>query len=380
MSINISYQDVNYSETTPAFYGVPVQYWEIVIITVLVGLIIIAGLIGNSSILLAVSFSRKLQTATNMFVTNLAVADFLRSFTFIWYTVGVLALGREDRLTQQAYWFCAVTNFLILASTGTSTCNMAAIAFNRFIRITKQHLYRKIFTPGKIAIIIAMTWTLPAGIIAVGHATGNPFCDFSGRGLDTFRIIIWTDFVMTGLIILLSYIWIYIYVKRHFQTQKKNVPNTAINSSKDDEKSSSSEETGEDFSPSTLGRNNPPAMSTLSRDISSPPSKRTPDDRRNNELSKQQIKITKNLFLVVCAFFVCFMPYCILLISGRNATVAHIGVYVTLLPLFNSFINYVIYASNHPDFKIVLGHMMRRSYGDIPQPSKFLKFVLSKRK
>ena len=363
MFINISYQETNNSETTPAVYVTRIQYLELVIIAVLVGLIVIAGLIGNTSILLAISFSRKLHTATKAFVTNLAVVDLLTSITLIWFTVG--ALGRADRLTPQAY--CEVISFVLLASIGTSTFNMAAIALNRFIRITKQHLYTKIFTPGKITIIIAMTWTVPAGILAVGPATGNHFCDFSRRGLDTLLIQICTSFVMPGLVILLSYIWIYIYVKRHFQTQKNNVPNTAINSSGEGRMSSSSETSGEDPSPSALRRNNSPPLSMLSK-----------DDRRNNELSKQQIKITKNLFLIVCAFLVCFMPYCILLIFRGDPIMEYIGNYVALLPLSNSCINFVIYASKHPDFKIVLGHMMKRSYGDIPHPSRFLKFVLSK--
>ena len=84
-------------------------------------------------IILAVSFSRKLQTATNAFVTNLAVADLLTSFILIWYTVG--ALGKGDWPIPQAYWICEVTGFSIVASIGTSTHNLAIIALNRLIRI-----------------------------------------------------------------------------------------------------------------------------------------------------------------------------------------------------------------------------------------------------
>ena len=378
MFINISYQETNNSETTVVVNVSPVQHWEVVIIAILIGSIAIAGLIGNSSILLAVSFSRKLHTATNAFVTSLAVTDFLTSFILIWHTVG--ALGRAGRPTPQPKWICEVTGFSLLAFMGTSTYNMAAIATNRFMRITKPHLYRKIFTPGKITILIALTWTVPVGLLAIVPATGSDICDLSGKFSDTLIFQALIALFVPSVFIFLSYIWIYLYVKRHFQIQKNNIPDIAINLRDEGRKRSSSEITGEEPIPSTLRKGNPPPSSpTLSKDISPPLSKSLLDDRRNIELSKQQIKITKNLFLNVCTFFVCFMPYCILLIFRSNATVAHITNYVTVLPLSNSFINYAIYASKHPDFKIVLRHMMKRSYSDIPHPSRFLKFLLSKK-
>ena len=337
-------------------------------------------------IILAVSFSRKLQTATNALVTNLAAVDLLTSFILIWYTVG--ALGKGDWPVPRAYWICEVTGFSILASIGTSTHNLAVIALNWVIRITKPNLYRKIFTPGKLSILVAMTWIVPAGTLALVVATGKAavgysqrshICGSSGKGSDVLLIVqIVVALLIPSVAILLSYIWIYICVKRHFMVQKRNVSDIAINLSNKGKQSYSSGMTVAHSNPSTSGKGNLSTMSTLSEDNVSPLSTYTLDDCRNDELSKQQIKITKNLFLVVCTFFVCFMPYFILLILRRNAIVAHIEYYAKLAPLSNSSINFVIYASKHPDFKIVLRHMMKRSYSDIPQPSRFLKFLLSK--
>ena len=44
----------------------------------------------------------------------------------------------------------------------------------------------------------------------------------------------------------------------------------------------------------------------------------------------------------------------------------------------NRAVNFFIYARKHPDFKVVLGHIIRCSYEDIPNPSKLLKCLLKK--
>ena len=98
--------------------------------------------------------------------------------------------------------------------------------------------------------------------------------------------------------------------------------------------------------------------------------------RKRDQISHQQIEITKNLFAVVCAFFVCFVPY---LVLNPALGSSHVNYYIRILPLANSVVNFVIYARKHPDFKVVLGCMMRCSYNDIPQPSRLLKFLLSKK-
>ena len=383
MNANESSLELNDTVPASADFVIPVQYWEQVITAVLIGLIAITGLVGNSMIILAVSFSRKLQTTTNVFVTNLAVVDLLTSFILIWYTVG--ALGKGGWPMPQAYWICEVTGFSILTFIGASTHNLAAIALNRLIRITKSHWYRKIFTPRNLAALVAVIWIVPAGSFIVVLATGrggfgynerNHVCGPLGKGSDVLLIVeVCIGLFIPSLAILFSYIRIYIFVKRHFKVQKKNVSNIAINMSNESIQTDTSEISVEDSHPPTSRRDNPSPMSN-----SSISSKYRLGDRKNDKLSKQQVKITKNLFLATCAFFSCFLPYFVLLILSVNPTIAHIEYYAKLAPLSNNSINFVTYASKHPDFKIVLGHMMNLSYSSIPQPSTFLKCLLSKKK
>ena len=106
----------------------------------------------------------------------------------------------------------------------------------------------------------------------------------------------------------------------------------------------------------------------------------TRPNSRMQKISHQQIQITKNLFLVVCTFFICFVPLAFVVLIGKPTPIVNdIAWCLQLLGFANSAINFFIYASKHPDFKIVLGHMMRCTYSKIPQPSKLLKFLLSKK-
>ena len=97
--------------------------------------------------------------------------------------------------------------------------------------------------------------------------------------------------------------------------------------------------------------------------------------RQKKHISRQQIKITKNLFTVVCGFLLCFLPYFILIFVKNSE---HILFYTKVISFANCAINFPIYSLRHPDFKVVLGCMIRCSLTEIPQPSKFLKFFLSK--
>ena len=205
--------------------------------------------------------------------------------------------------------------------------------------------------------------------------------------------------------IVVSYAWIYVYLKKHFRKQKENLTVSANNRSeviqmsyentetsscqnatfKDsiiNESCDSADEPFQSVSVNSILETQSSGQNKTSTKGVTNPSKNTTDKtsvapsiRKHKIISRQQIEITKNLFIVVCAFFACFFPYFVLNpILGSS----HAIYYIRLLPLANSAINFVIYARKHPDFKAVLGCMMYCSYADIPQPSRLLKFLLSK--
>ena len=185
---------------------------------------------------------------------------------------------------------------------------------------------------------------LPSGNGGFGYdVTDNTCSDLDGhKNADIFNLAQTLIGLPIPLITLLvCYLWIYIHLRNHFRQQKHNLP--TISSCPSSE-----------------------SVNTIEIE--------DPMERRRTQISKQQIMITKNLFFIVCAFFACFVPFLIL-----NSIPALANQVDYLLPLANSATNFFIYAFNHPEFKIVFGHMIRCTYSKIPEPSKLLQHFISQR-
>ena len=256
------------------------------------------------------------------------------------------------------------------ASVGTSLYTLGAIGINRLILITKSLLCRRIFTSWKLGIFVASLWIIPGGSLLIALLNGvgvvgiDPVYEKCGRvhtherARDLDLIMFAVGFSIPYFAVIVSYTWIYMYIKKHFKTQKQQLINLQATSSVGPESSSP--------------LSSPQESMANEAEI-------TATNPRVKEITLQQIQITKNLFVVVCVFFICFLPMgFILLVSNSSPTVVYISWYLELLCLANSAVNFFIYASKHPDFKTVLGHMMRCSYSKIPQPTRLLKFLLSK--
>ena len=361
----------NISQTSVDMDVVPlstiVPFWEHIFVAIIIIIIAIAGLIGNSMIIIAVALSRKLQTSTNVFVTSLAATDLLTSFFWIWFALSIL--GQNGWIIPQAFWLCQLTAFVLIASTGTSLYTLGAIAINRLLLIVKPKVHKKVFTHKKMYLYVISLWVVPVVILATflitdTGAVGYDISRSSCSDLDDhekskiFNVSqILAGFPLSFSAIMISYIWIYIHLKKHFNNQVN--PESQSTSGAD------------------TSNRNPNTQQNLMAERAEVFTVR-PSDERRKRISRQQVEITKNLFWVICAFFACFLPFYITVSQPHNPLILHLGFYTQLGPEMNSAINFVIYASKHPDFKVVFGHMVRRSYADIPQPSKFLKYLMSK--
>ena len=345
-----------------------VMYWEQIFTTVLIGIVAIAGLIGNSMIILAVAFSRKLQTTTNALVISLGATDLITSITLLFYMIG--SLGEND-------WICQGVAVLVYSTVGTSIYTMASIALNRLVIVTKPHLYKKLFKSWKLVLFIVIPWIVPSfGIliwallekVKFGYDPGNLACapiDTTGT-LALYLYITFIGFPPLAVIIV-SYIWIYVYLNKHFKKMMHSYTDTSTQNMSTDSTPTVSSSVETEF--------NEPHNSTDILSIQDPSHKQVLAARQKKHISRQQIKITKNLFTVVCGFLLCFLPYFILIFVEKSE---HILLYTRVITFANCAINFPIYSLNHPDFKIVLRCMTRCCFAEIPQPSKFLKLLLSR--
>ena len=93
------------------------------------------------------------------------------------------------------------------------------------------------------------------------------------------------------------------------------------------------------------------------------------------KLSEREVDITKNMFYVVVAFFICFTPFTLCMIIDTSDPFLP---YATAIVFINSCINPIIYAIKHPNFKTTFGLIIRCRWREIRPPSKLLRSLLDK--
>ncbi|XP_038073309.1 alpha-1D adrenergic receptor-like [Patiria miniata] len=313
-------------------------------------LVAVVGFAGNFMVILAVILSRKLQTRTNAFVVNLAVADLVTCSTILFTALALFSMNGWP-LPGLPLIVCSVAAGLFYTSLGCSIINLALIAINRFVLITKSsRTYRSVYTPKKIAAMLVFTWGYPAlvccfplfGIGKWGYSEKYKACgqDNSHETSDLFSLLGSLLVYPIPLIILFV---CYFKIYRHITGHMKKLSGKGVELADTSNLSSASTK--------RLPRNQPASF------------------------SKRQVEITKNLFYVVCAFVACLAPFAIsLMIPPSDPAIPWTG----MITIFNSAINPIIYGAKHPHFKEVFRHMLRYRYHMIPERSGCLRKIRSR--
>ncbi|XP_038073308.1 alpha-1D adrenergic receptor-like [Patiria miniata] len=305
-----------------------------IIIGFVYSLVAVVGFAGNSMVILAVVLSRKLQTRTNAFVVNLAVADLVTCSTAPFTTLALFSMNGWPL----PLIVCSVIAGLFYTSLACSIMNLALIAINRFVLITKSSkTYRSIYTPKKIAAMLVFTWGYPAlvccfplfGIGRWGYSEKYKTCT-QDTSYETSDLLSLLGSVIVYPIPLIILFVCYFKIYRHITGHMKKLSGKGVELADT-------------------------ANSTIASTGNSPAS-----------FSKRQVEITKNLFYVVCAFVLCLAPYAIALMIPPSDPVIP---WTAMIIIFNSAINPIIYGAKHPHFKEVFRHMLRCRYHMIPEPS-----------
>ena len=215
-------------------------YPERLVSAVLWTLICIFGTIGNSMVILAVVFSRKLQTITNAFVVSLSVADLLTSLSLIGSVFALV--GKDGWPLPNAEWFCSLSALLLYACVGVSLYSLAAIAINRMVLITRSSVtYAKFYKKQNLLIMICVTWIMPILVVALPPllnlgALGYDEEDSSCSDVDRhpkgkiFETVIAVFYYPGPLIILLScYTKTFLHIRKHFMHQRSNINPAHLN-------------------------------------------------------------------------------------------------------------------------------------------------------
>ncbi|PIK44261.1 putative alpha-1A adrenergic receptor-like [Apostichopus japonicus] len=236
-------EDYSYINENFSSYIPPMR--EHVISGIVYSLISVLGMIGNGCVILAVIYVRTLQTTTNVFIVNLAVADFLASSLLPLYTVSFWT----DNFFPSLDILCALTTGLLRACLAASSFNLASIGINRLlIVIQAKSIYKVLFSPKSMTIWIICLWVCALSLSYVPHFMGIGRIGYTIRphqcgiipanpGTKTAHTILTLGmYPVPFCIIVVCYSWIYCYVYRHnarmmkYEIEKPNATSSTISS------------------------------------------------------------------------------------------------------------------------------------------------------
>lgn len=144
------------------------------IITILLCLLSVFVVLGNSLVVSAIWHENQLHSVTNYLIASLAAADCLVGLLVMPFSViSEIIIGSW---TFGATWCDLWHSFDVLASTA-SIMNLCAISLDRYLAITNPISYPTKMTPKRVALLIVSLWTCSALIsfpaIAWWRAVGN---------------------------------------------------------------------------------------------------------------------------------------------------------------------------------------------------------------
>ncbi|KAJ8042651.1 Alpha-1A adrenergic receptor [Holothuria leucospilota] len=296
----------------------------------------LVGLPGNSLVILSVFLYKKLQNRTNIFVVNLALADFLTCLLLPFQVVALLydSWPLSDHL-------CKVVATIILVGQGSSVASLAVIAFTRFYIITKpRKKYENLFSKVNMAFMFIGAWLVPFLLIffpplfGIGHIGYSPryrICSAdSSHPLAEIYNIIGSGFgEFPGLaVIIVCYVKIYLFVR----ASSRDVINRARTSS----------------------------MKMAKRP-------NLPPNQMEEAVFRRQLQVTKNLFIVVCSYIICIMPFGLVCVIPAETYPAI--PWISVLLMINSCVNPIIYGLKHPQFKEVFRPILTCSWMKVSKSS-----------
>ena len=150
------------------YYHYETPYWEgavMVILSVILAIITAASLIGNAMVIIVVIHFKGMHTKTNMFIVNLAIADF-----------GVAALCMPFSLATVVHgdWYfgdqlCNVNAFFIALFLIASIHGLMYISIHKYFSIVRP--LARLITQRRAVMMIVASWTA-AFIAAIGPIVG----------------------------------------------------------------------------------------------------------------------------------------------------------------------------------------------------------------
>ncbi|KAJ8001190.1 hypothetical protein DPEC_G00188720 [Dallia pectoralis] len=140
---------------------------HVIAVGVLLSLFILVAIVGNILVILSVFCNRHLQTVTNFFIVNLAMADLLLSTIVLPFSASLEVLGCWvfGRL------FCNIWAAVDVLCCTASIMSLCVISIDRYIGVKHCLKYPAIMTERRAAVILVLVW-LSSMVISIGPLLG----------------------------------------------------------------------------------------------------------------------------------------------------------------------------------------------------------------
>lgn len=295
----------------------------IVIVEVVVcSMIGLSALFGNVLVSLVVIRCPKLRTSTSMYILGLAIADILTAAVCAPITCVIMI---SEEWIQTGY-LCQVQGFAIQTLALMSIGTLALTAANRFVRVVKPSIYKRVFSKRNSLLIIGILWLLIIAFYASLLASNSTHVRFERSyatcaiAHSTVQTSVEFAFVVIALIVIIvCYTLVFKNIRGH-------------------------------------------QLSVLLSFLGG-------DQARNSNLSIEEIKISKLLFVTILGFAICWVPSLVIITMDRVDSFSTPPRGRTLLCTYlnylsaaiNPFIYGVMNRSFRAEYKRILLYRKRRA-------------------
>lgn len=272
----------------------------------------VLALLGKLLVCMAYRRNYLLRSSTNMLVVSLAVTDFMISTAVMPLTIIALLVGKwAFRQTV-----CEIQGFLTHLLAFLSLQIMALTAINRYLRVFKAKLFRKVFTRRQTALIIVsvsvFTLVFFVGLLFIAKSSfifhpGKVICVIKFRNINQSRVFTVVSSILFVVIPALVITICYLNVFKSFKQHRNN------------------------FNAKYKSRNGPARLSRI------------------------EISVTRTVFTIVAVFFTTWIPCFIIdLTDTMYSSYLPRPVYMTytFLAFASSAVNPIIYGVMNKTFRM----------------------------
>ncbi|XP_035706735.1 somatostatin receptor type 2 isoform X2 [Folsomia candida] len=359
MMANCSLSDPNstyfHENCEPTGSGQP--WWIHMIVQILYGIVCCVGLCGNSLVIYVVVRFSKMQTVTNLYIVNLAIADecFLVGIPFLMTTIG-LGYWPFGNIVCKAYFTSTSINQI------TSSMFLLIMSADRYLAVCHPISAPKWRTP-LIAKFTALTaWTLSALIMVPIYMYANTLeidnkinCNIFWPSSETWTgesIFIVYSFIISFAVPLTLIMIFYVFVILKLKTvgPKRRPPPTPSNQNLPSSAATPTIALSADRKHSA---DPVPPPAPLVNHLTPQQASRARDRKRSHR------KVTKLVLTVITVYFVCWAPYWatqLTLIfmphdSNHSETMLTLFLLAGCFSYSNSTMNPILYAFLSDNFK-----------------------------